>query len=114
MFVWMKSDGRGTSVGCCGGIFFLPMALASLLLGLGGDSAWLLFIVLAAIGVLLLLSQLASATDSTGKRKNDEQFASTMDKPKREPERYVLSDDGELIEMSEYERQQRRDSGDTF
>lgn len=54
MFVWMKSDGRGTSVGCCGGIFFLPMALASLLLGLGGDSAWLLFIVFAAIGVLLL------------------------------------------------------------
>lgn len=37
MFVWMKSDGRGTSVGCCGGIFFLPMALASLLLGLGCD-----------------------------------------------------------------------------
>lgn len=109
MFVWMSSHGGRPRIGCCGGLFILPLAWMLLFGGFGRRGGWwLLVLAILALGAMFLLPRLMAASDNAGKRKNDEY----ADKPKRD-ERYILSDDGEIIDASEEDADQSA-GGDRF
>jgi len=102
MFVWWSSGGNGPRIGCCGGLIFLPFAFLTMFggFGFGGDGFSLVLIALVVLAAVFLLPRMMSAPMMGGeKRKND--ALDDYEKPKRETDRYVLTDDGEILDVTD-------------
>lgn len=112
MFVWWSNGSGNTRIGCCGGLVFLPFALFTMSAGVGDLGIWLLILGVTVAAALFLLPNMMNApAREAEKRKNDEYMGD--EKPKRDvdSERYILTDDGEILEVRDEEppRSQRTD-----
>jgi uncharacterized membrane protein len=102
MFFWFSSGGGRSNIGCCGGsLLLLPLGFLTFSGGLGNNGFLLMLIVIAVLAGLFILPRFRDAAASGEKRKNDERYATYEEKPKRDDERYILTDDGEIIESSD-------------
>lgn len=103
MFVWWSSGESRPRVGCGGGLIFLPFAFFSLSAGTGSDAFWLLLLGVTVIAALLfLVPRFLNTPAAQEKRKNDRRYDD--EKPKRTPDRFVLTDDGEILDMTDDDR----------
>ena len=60
-----------------------------------------MLIVVAVLAGLFILPRFQGGTANGEKPKNDELYNTYEEKPKRDEERYILTDDGEIIESSD-------------
>lgn len=117
MFVWWSSGNNGPKIGCCGGLIFLPFAFLTMFggFGFGGDGFTLMLFALVALAALffILPRMMGAPVMGDEKRKNDayDDYVE-YEKPKRDGERYILTDDGEILDVTDEEdaNSQRRDS----
>jgi hypothetical protein len=76
----------------------------------GGDSVWLLLIGVTIVAALFILPRMMRAPGVGGeKRKNDDY--DIFGKPKRDEERTLLTDDGEVLHIRDDESDNFRDGG---
>lgn len=94
MFFWFSSDGRRRNWGCGGAWFLLPLG-ALFLFAEARSFSTLLVLAIVVIFAVLIVPRLPRLPEENEKRKNDDL---RYDKPKRDDSRYVLIDDGEIIE----------------
>lgn len=103
MFVWWSNGSGGSKIGCCGGLLFLPLGLMLFTGDMGGGS-WLIWLAVAVAVALFVLPQFTrSAEGGYEKRKNETygDYDAYGEKPKREGDRYILTDDGEIMEADD-------------
>ena len=101
MFVWWSGGSGGSRIGCCGGLFFLPFAFMTMFGGFGSDGGFsLLLIGIVMVAALFLIPRLMNAPAYAGeKRKNDS--LDDYEKPKRDADHYILTDDGEILDVAD-------------
>jgi hypothetical protein len=110
MFFWFSSGNSGSRMGCCGGLMLLPLGFFMLNSGFGNNSGLLILLLVAVAAMFVLPRLMGGGADE--KRKNDELY-DEYEKPKRDEGRYVLGDDGEIIEVRDDEDLNRRANYDT-
>ena len=107
MFVWFSSNNGRPNVGCCGGtLLLLPLSFLTFFGGFGDSGFLLMLLIVGVLAVMFVLPRFTSATESGGKRKNDELYGDYdeyNEKPKRDEEQYILTDDGEIIRRGDHE-----------
>lgn len=102
MFFWLSSGGGRSNIGCCGGsLLLLPLSFLTLFGGLGDNGLLLMFVVVAVLAGLFILPRFQQSTLGGEKPKNEDFYEAYDEKPKRDEERYFLTDDGEIIESSD-------------
>lgn len=104
MFVWWSSSGNGPKIGCCGGLIFLPLALLPLFggFGVGGDRFTLMLFALVALAALFfILPRIMNASATVQEKRKNAANEDDFEKPKRDADRYILTDDGEILDVTD-------------
>jgi hypothetical protein len=104
MFFWFSNNSGRSRFGCCGGILFLlPLSFLTFFGGFGSNGLLLMLIIVAVLAVMFVLPRVTGG-QSGGKLKNDDLYDAYDEKSKRGGERYALTDDGEIIEVTDDEQ----------
>ncbi len=100
MFFWFSSGSGKSNIGCCGGsLLLLPIGFMTFFGGFGNNGLLLMLVVAAVLAGLFVLPRFREGGGE--KLKNDELYDMDEAKPKRDDERYILTDDGEIIESND-------------